>query len=198
MEVSVSKRTVIGITLLMLLALALSACGVFDLYVSQGDSSGSAEVPAVCEPEPGALTFQGIGVCFSYPEGYTVEMPVDNEVMVRGPVPQAGTQPIAFVIVSDAEGRTAQDVADARITEAQVAIPGFEADTEAVELGGYPAVAVYNLPGQDVNWTVFAVVSNTLVEVMVVPMDPTYTEPYGQAVALYTLLLDSFDIVPQG
>lgn len=193
-----SKHAVTGITLLILLSLALSACNVFDLFARNPAPRPDSTPAVVCEPEPGALMFQGSGVCFSYPEGYTVEIPVENEVMVRGPVPEAGTQPIAFVTVSDAAGRTAQEVADARIADAQAAIPGFEAETEAVELGTYPAVAVYNLPGQDVNWTVFAVINNTLVEVMVVPMDATYAESYGQAVALYTLILDSFDIVPQG
>lgn len=80
-----------------------------------------------------------------YPEGFT-QQTNDGQVEVVGPYSGSGPQPgLGWVDATDAQGRTAQDVADEEVK----AVGGLDPPRSTVMLGGEEALVLDGMPGQD-------------------------------------------------
>jgi hypothetical protein len=105
--------------------------------------------------------------CFSYPKGYTL-LPYGESVEVVGP--QSGSVPepgMMWIDVSNAQDRTAEDVADEELSF----VAGLNPPRYPVMLGGEEAVVLDGMPGQNLVRRVYIVHGGRLII-------PTFS-PYG-------------------
>ena len=167
---------------LVALSMLISGCTLGSTLA--GGSGATATQPVESQPattalapQPATLTPGGTGVetvrlgaldfCFSYPKGYTL-LPYGESVEVVGP--QSGTVPepgMMWIDVTDAQGRTAEDVADEDLSY----VAGLNPPRYTVMLGGEEAVVLDGMPGQNLVRRVYIVHAGVLII-------PTFS-PYG-------------------
>lgn len=147
-------------------------------------------------PRPGEgeelLTNAEHGYCLTYPEGYTVERPnPDETVLVVGSI--LNTQDARLhVEVHDAEGRTAEEIADALEADVRGAMGDWQLEREAVSLDGEDGVALGPLPGQELNRRMMIVRGERLYELMFTPADEGRGDAYRGMEELYERVLESW------
>jgi hypothetical protein len=165
------------------------------------ESEPTTTAPA---PQPATLTPGGTGIetvrlgsldfCFSYPQGYTL-LPYGESVEVVGPYSGSGPEPgMMWIDVSDAQGRTAEDVADEELSY----VAGLNPPRYTVMLGGEEAVVLDGMPGQNLVRRVYIVHAGRLII-------PTFS-PYGsdnafatsQMEALYAAVTSSWVWISSG
>jgi len=130
-----------------------------------------------------------LGICFSYPQGYT-EMPYNDAVEVVSPGPVPGTDEIAlfWLDISDAQDRTAEEVADRELAD----VPGLNPDRWTVALGGEPALVLDGMPGQDLVRRVYIVRQQTLYILTFSPARSGIEAASEQMEALYAAVTSSW------
>jgi len=194
---------------LVILSMLMSGCAPGT--TAAGESGATATRPAESEPamtapapQPATLAPGGTGVetvrhgsldfCFSYPQGYTL-LPFGESVEVVGP--QSGSVPepgLMWIDVSDAQGRTAEDVANEELSY----VAGLNPPRYTVLLGGEEAVVLDGMPGQYLVRRVYIVHASKLII-------PTFS-PYGsdnafandQMEALYAAVTSSWVWISSG
>lgn len=149
---------------------------------------------ACAAPPAGAarLANEGHGYCLHYPDDFTVENPLETEVVLLGPVPGAGDRARAFIEVEDAAGRTTAQAADALLA----GLPDFDVVRGQIGLGGEPAVLLDRVPGQDLSRQIITVHGGRLYRLTFVPSDPEFDEPYRDMERVYAAVLNSFRFMP--
>lgn len=129
-----------------------------------------------------------LGLCFSYPEGYT-QLPYEDTVEIVGPeIPGSDLRGLFWIEKSDAYDRTAEVIADQDMTAA--GLPSVA--RSFVTLDGEPAVVLDGMPGQDLQRRVYVVHEGTL---YVLAFMPTLSENQAagdQVEALYAAIMDSW------
>jgi len=131
--------------------------------------------------------------CVLYPIDYEVAQPVENELVFFVGSLQDVEHPKLFVEVQDADGRTAEQVADELQAEVQKSMPGTSVErTFGLWVGYEPAAVLENVPGQDISRQVIVVHDGRLFKLTFVPADATAGEVYTQMESLYTTVIDSF------
>ena len=129
-----------------------------------------------------------LGLCFSYPQGYT-QLPYEDTVEIVAPdLPGSDLKALFGLEKSDAYDRTAEVIADQDMTAA--GIPTVA--RSFVTLDGEPAVVLDGMPGQDLQRRAYVVHDGTL---YVLAFMPTLSENQAagdQLEALYAAVMDSW------
>lgn len=155
----------------------------------EGGSGATATIPSEAQPTtaasppqtatvaPGASEAEAARVgsldfCFSFPKGYTL-LPYGESIQVVGPQSDSIYEPgMMWIDVSDARGRTAEDVAEEELRS----VDGLNPPRSIVMLGGEQALVLDGMPGQNPVRRVYLVHGDKLII-------PTFA-PYGSANAL--------------
>jgi hypothetical protein len=141
-----------------------------------------------------AVSLAGLDFCFSYPKGYTL-LPYGESVEVVGPQSGAVPEPgMMWIDISDAQGRTAEDVADEELSY----VAGLNPPRYSVLLGGEEALVLDGMPGQNLVRRVYIVHAGKVII-------PTFS-PYGsgnaganeQMEALYAAVTSSWGWTSSG
>jgi hypothetical protein len=161
-------------------------------------------IPTVAEPVEGqdcldpkageqALTIGAYNFRVLHPDGYDVdEGTADQAALLVGSL-QDVEHPKLFINVGDAQGRTAEQIAEGLAGGVQASMPGYEVErTFGLTLGYEPAWVLENMPGQEISRQVVAVHGDRLYTLAFIPADPGMGDVYEQMEALYELVVRSF------
>ena len=202
-----------GISIILFLALVLSACGPVNppsasranptLAVTQeaANASGTA-TPAESPTGPSdvpqsqqAYTNQDFGFSLYYPEGYEVQSSVYHTIIFLAPQGTPGHRERAFLTVELTFDQDAGWYAS-RMKEDNLNL-GTDISSSVNDIGGQQAYILGRLPGQDLNRQVFIVVRGILYHLTFVPDDSQAGEAYQQMETLYTAIIDSLRFLPE-
>ncbi|HLO28004.1 MAG TPA: hypothetical protein VK249_02640, partial [Anaerolineales bacterium] len=129
-----------------------------------------------------------LGLCFSYPEGYT-QLPYEDTVEIIGPdLPAPDLRALFWLEKSDAYDRTAEVIADQDMTAAA----GLNVGRSFVTLDGEEAVVLDGMPGQDFQRRVYVVHDQTLYVLAFMPTRSENQAASDQLEALYTAVTSSW------
>jgi hypothetical protein len=129
-----------------------------------------------------------LGLCFSYPQGYT-QLPYNDTVEIIAPdFPSSGLKALFWLEKSDAYDRTAEVIADQDMTAAGLPSVG----RSFVTLGGEQAVVLDGMPGQDLQRRVYVVHQQTLYVLAFMPTRSENKAASDQMEALYTAVTSSW------
>jgi hypothetical protein len=129
-----------------------------------------------------------LGLCFSYPQGYT-QLPYNDAVEIVAPdLPGTDTKGLFWIEISDAYGRTAEKIADEDLTFAA----GVDVGRSTVTLGGEQAVVLDGMPGQDPQRRVYVVHQQTLYVLAFMPTRSENKATNDQMEALYNTVTSSW------
>lgn len=175
----------------MVATLILVGCGA-------GQTATPGEFPSGegCDEGPeGTIPMinQDHGYCLRYLDGFEESYPNKDEAVLSGPVPSTGTQAQVFIMVSNAEGKTAQQIADGIMAEAQVINPNVTQSN--ITFAGEPAVMLDGVPGQDFSRQVIVVSGERAYQLSFVPWDETAAS-FSQLEKLYNTILTTFEFHP--
>jgi hypothetical protein len=99
------------------------------------------------------LSSDQLGLCFSYPRGYT-QIPDTDAVQIAAPgLPGSDVKGLFWLEISDSYNRTAEKIADEEMTYAA----DLSVDRWTVTLGGEQAVVLDGMPGQELQRRVYVV-----------------------------------------
>jgi len=128
-----------------------------------------------------------LGLCFSYPRGYT-QIPADA-VEIAGPnLPGSDMKGLFWLEMSDSYNRTAEKIADQEMTYAA----GLDVGRWTVMLGGEQAVVLDGMPGQDLQRRVYVVHQQTLYILGFMPARSENKAAGDQMESLYTTVINSW------
>jgi len=187
----------LSILLLAVSSLLLNACSYsFEVL------STPAAIPTVADmftPTPQALEgtdtvelvssdSDRLGLCFSYPQGYT-QLPNNETVeIVASDPPGTDTNGLFWLEISDSYDRTAEKIADEDMTFAA----GLDVGRWTVTLDGEQAVVLDGMPGQDFQRRVYVVHEQTLYVLAFMPTRSENKVANDQMEALYTAVTSSW------
>jgi len=187
----------LSILLLAVSSLLLNACSYsFEVL------STPAAIPTVADmftPTPQALEgtdtvelvssdSDRLGLCFSYPQGYT-QLPNNETVeIVASDPPGTDTNGLFWLEISDSYDRTAEKIADEDMTFAA----GSDVGRWTVTLDGEQAVVLDGMPGQDFQRRVYVVHEQTLYVLAFMPTRSENKVVSDQMEALYTAVTSSW------
>lgn len=126
------------------------------------------------------------GFCLLVPASYTVFDTDPTGIVIAKESLLNVTDPRLAIVVSAAEGRTAEPVADPLVAE----MAGFEIKRSSAEIAGQPAVILDNVPGQDLNRRVLIVHNDRLYDLTFSPLDNAEIEAFYQTIIADLLLID--------
>jgi hypothetical protein len=129
-----------------------------------------------------------LGLCFSYPQGYT-QIPYNDAVEIAAPdLPGSDVKGLFWLEISDSYDRTAVEVADQEMTY----VAGLDVGHWTVTLGGEQALVLDGMPGQDLVRRVYIVHQKAL---YILTFSPTRSENEAadnQMEALYAAVTSSW------
>lgn len=184
-------------------SLLLNACS-FSLEVLSAPTSapGAADVftpaPQTLENTPAQTSVNDtvelsssdsdrLGLCFSYPQGYT-QIDADAVEIVAPDLPGSNAKGLFWIEISDAYGRTAEKIADEDLTFAA----GVDVGRWTVTIGGEQAVVLDGMPGQDLQRRVYVVHQQTLYVLAFMPTRSENKAASDQMEALYNAVTSSW------
>jgi hypothetical protein len=126
------------------------------------------------------------GFCLLVPGAYTVFDTDPAEIVIAKESLLNVTEPRLAIAVSAADGRTAEQVADALVAE----MAGFDIQRSNAEIAGQPAVILDNVPGQDLNRRVLIVHNDRLYDLTFAPLDHAELEAFYQTIIADLLLVE--------
>jgi hypothetical protein len=129
-----------------------------------------------------------LGLCFSYPQGYT-QIPYNDAVEIAAPdLPGSDMKGLFWLEISDSYNRTAEKIADQDITS----VAGLNPVRWTVTLGGEQAVVLDGMPGQDFQRRVYVVHKQTLYVLAFMPTRSENKAANDQVEALYAAVTSSW------
>jgi hypothetical protein len=129
-----------------------------------------------------------LGLCFSYPQGYT-QLPYEDTVEIVGSeLPGSDRIGLFWLEKSDAYDRTAEVIADQDMTAAGLPSVG----RSFVTLDGEQAVVLDGMPGQDLQRRVYVVHDQTLYVLAFMPTLSDSQAAVDQMETLYTEVTSSW------
>lgn len=135
------------------------------------------------------------GYCFLYPNGYIRVDPLPYEVcLVPGETNMACHTANLIIEVEQAAGRTADQIADEVVADAESAIPGILIERTDQTVSGESAVALEGLPGVASSRNVYIVYADHLYRLVFVPWDET-SEEFARLETLHTTVINSFTLL---
>jgi hypothetical protein len=153
--------------------------------------------PRCPEPTEGTqrMENQAMGFCLVYPEDLTqVSSDPTGACLVPGPS-MACHSAVASIDVSDAAGRTAAQIADEMIADAEAVIPGIAIQRSEAEIAGQPAVVVEGLPGVASSREIFVVNADRLYRLIFLLPDAESASA-DLFERLFNTIVDSFTLIP--
>jgi hypothetical protein len=178
-----------------MLAFVLSACGAPATPTRETPTSQVLEsTPIQTSVTNTAQWFSSdrLGLCFSYPEGYT-QLPYEDTVEIIGPeLPVPDLRGLFWLEKSDAYDRTAEVIADQDMTVAGLSSVG----RSFVTLDGEDAVVLDGMPGQDFQRRVYVVHDQTLYVLAFMPTRSENQAARDQLEALYAAVMNSWTWSP--
>jgi hypothetical protein len=196
---SSSKLMVVSVTLA---GLAAGCAGGPTPDQGAGVASPTLEPPAAASPTHPRATAPSLsrysdeqrGFCLSIPQGFTLQ-PYNDVAEVVGPYAASGPEPGLFWMdVRDAEGQTAQQVAEQDLA----AVPGLNPDRSTVMLGGEEALVLDGMPGQDLVRRVYVVHQESLYTLTFSPTRSETAFAEAQMGTLFTVVTGSWAWSPCG
>ena len=194
----------LSILLLAVSSLLLNACS-FSFEVLSTPTSAPA-VADVFTPTPQALEStpaqtnvndtvelassdsDRLGLCFSYPQGYT-QLPSTDIVEITAPdLPGTDTKGLFWIEISDSYDRTAEKIADEDMTFAA----GVDVGRWTETLDGEQAVVLDGMPGQNLQRRVYVVHEQTLYVLAFWPTRSENKAAGDQMETLYTAVTNSW------
>jgi hypothetical protein len=180
------------VAILALVAVALAACSLPSIAAMTKPGSQKGDAAAIC-PEATAgtelLSVEEQGYCLLYPSRYSVERPNPEETaLVVGSLLDV-SNPRVYIQFSDAGGRTVEQAADAVVAD----YPGFEIKRSRTKAGGYDAIVLDGVPGQDISRQVIVVQNDRLYRLTFVPASEDAGEVYTQMEEIYRTVVDSLN-----
>jgi len=135
-----------------------------------------------------------LGLCFSYPQGYTQNPYADTVQIVAPALPGSDIQGQFWLEISDSYNRTAEVIADEDMTYAvaQQGVPLENLDRWTVTLDGEQAVVLDGMPGQDLQRRVYVVHQQTLYILAFMPARSENKAVGDQMEALYAAVMNSW------
>ncbi|MGB8983987.1 MAG: hypothetical protein WCC12_19110 [Anaerolineales bacterium] len=135
-----------------------------------------------------------LGLCFSYPTGYTQNSYNDTVEIAAPDLPGTDTKGRFWLEISDSYNRTTEKIADEDMTYAvaQQGVPLENLGRWNVTLGGEQAVVLDGMPGQDLQRRVYIVHQQTLYVLAFVPTRSENKAAGDQMEALYTAVTNSW------
>jgi hypothetical protein len=147
-----------------------------------------APSPTSVEPTPESFSSDNLGLCFSYPPGYT-QIPSNDTVEIVAPeLPDTDLRGLFWFEISDSYDRTAEEIADQELTSAG----GLSVDRWTVTLDGEQALVLDGMPGQDLVRKVYVVHEKTLYILSFSPTLSENTAANDQMETLYTAVTNSW------
>jgi hypothetical protein len=129
-----------------------------------------------------------LGLCFSYPQGYT-QIPYNDTVEIAAPdLPGSDMKGLFWLEISDSYNRTAEKIADQDITS----VAGLNPVRWTVTLDGEQAVVLDGMPGQDFQRRVYVVHKQTLYVLAFMPTRSENKAANDQVEALYAAVTSSW------
>jgi hypothetical protein len=208
LTVSSARKLVLAFVIFCPLA---AGCGVGsgitegggDLTVTQaaGSDAGSTPLPLdqatrqpAVETSGPVVTNVSLDYCFAYPEGFA-QLPYGETVEVVGPHSGSGPAPgLMWMDVIDAQGRTAEDVANEEVN----AVGGLNPPRSTVALGGEDALVLDGMPGQDAVRKVYIVHDGRLYTLTFSPYRSDNITASAQMEGLYASVTSSWEWVSSG
>lgn len=178
-------------TLFMLISISLAAsCNPAPISPTsqQSDSpSATTENPAASQ-EGELFSSDRLGLCFSYPQGYT-QIPYNDAVEIAAPdLPGSDVKGLFWLEISDSYNRTAEEVADQEMTY----VTGLDVGRWTVTLGGEQALVLDGMPGQELQRRVYIVHQQTLYILAFWPTRSENKAASDQMEALYAAVTRSW------
>lgn len=183
--------------LIVMVAIVLSACAkktaqsntaVADVFTPTPQVLESTPVPTSVEDTAQWFSSDQLGLCFSYPEGYT-QLLYEDTVEIIGPeLPAPDLRALFWLEKSDAYDRTAEVIADQDMTAAGLSSTG----RSFVTLDGEEAVVLDGMPGQDFQRRVYVVHDQTLYVLAFMPTRSENQAASDQLEALYAAVMNSW------
>jgi hypothetical protein len=170
-------------------AFVLSACGA--------PATPTPEQTTVNDPVEW-FSSDRLGLCFSYPAGYT-QNPFHDTVGIAAPnLPGTDTKGQFWLEISDSYDRTAERIADEDMTSTitQQGVPLENLGRWTVTLGGEQGVVLDGMPGQDLQRRVYVVHQQTLYVLAFSPTHSVNLEASAQMEALYAAVVNSWSWSP--
>ena len=154
--------------------------------------------PSCPEPTDGTrlLARERMGYCLLYPESF-IEVDTDptQVCLVPGEPFMACHSAQFFINVEDAAGRTADQIADEIIIDAEAAVPGIAIQRTSATVSGQPAPVVQGLPGVTGSRQIHIVHADRLYRLtfLLPGEEPESVEEFDH---LYNTVINSFTLVP--
>ena len=187
--------------LLAISSLLLNACDFSFEVLSTQTSIPAVSDPQVLESTPVPVSVKDtaqwfssdqLGLCFSYPEGYT-QLPYEDTVEIIGPeLPAPDLRGLFWREKSDAYDRTAEVIADQDMTAAGLS----SVSRSFLTLDGEEAVVLDGMPGQDFQRRGYVVHDQTLYVLAFMPTRSENREASDQLEALYAAVINSWTWSP--
>ena len=137
-----------------------------------------------------------LGLCFSYPQGYT-QISADAVEIAAPDLSGSDVKGLFWLEISDSENRTAEEIADEDMTYAiDVGVPTENLGRWTVTLGGEQAVVLDGMPGQELQRRVYIVREQTLYMLGFWPARSENKAAGDQMEALYTVVTNSWTWSP--
>ena len=180
-----------------------SVIGTFELAVANVSSDVISDdpMPACLPAEEGLVPFLNgdDGYCLLYPSTFEANSPQRGILVITGPALTEDPEPLRVSLTihneGAADGRTAEEIADERLSEFEAREVPIERDS--VSLGGEKAVGADSVPGRMLSRQVFVVHNNTVYVMTLAPVDADFPEATGQAEDLWETTLSSFTFVQE-
>ena len=183
--------------LIVMAAIVLSACAKETLQSNTAVADVFTPTPQVLESTPVETIVNDtvqwflsdqLGLCFSYPQGYT-QLPYNDAVEIVAPdFPGSDLKGLFWLEISDSYDRTAEVIADQDMTSADSPRVG----RSFVTLDGEQAVVLDGMPGQDLQRRVYVVHDQTLYVLAFMPTRSENKAAGDQMEALYAAVTNSW------
>jgi hypothetical protein len=174
-----------------LIMLAVAGCGL----ISRPVVSGPGDCPAPAA-DTQLLKSEEHRYCLLYPVGYATEQPNPQETIISSGSLLDVQNPRATIVVRDANGRAASEIAGGIVAEVNASLPSWSVKQSTTEIGGETAIVLDDLPGQDIGRQVVLVHNNQVYTLTFVPAGPVRTSPVQQMEQLYEAVVYSFRFIP--
>ena len=181
-----------SILLLTVSLLLLNACSfsfeVLSTPTPQALESTPVQTSADDTVELSSSESDRLGLCFSYPQGYT-QLPSTDTVEIAAPdIPGTDTKGLFWIEISDSYDRTAEVIADQDMTYAA----GVDVGRWTLMLGDEQAVVLDGMPGQDFQRRVYVVHEQTLYVLAFMPTRSENKAAGDQMETLYAAVMNSW------
>jgi hypothetical protein len=201
--------------ILIFISLTIAACGIVDVQgqiltpgvdMTAPPQTAVADVitptPQVLESTPVQTSVNGaaksfssdqLGLCFSYPQGYTQIVATALEI-VAPELPGTDVRGFFWLEVSDSYDRTAETIADQDMIYATGL--GMDVGRWTVTIGGEQGVVLDGMPGQELQRRVYVVHQQTLYILGFWPARSENEVAGNQMEALYMAITNSWEWSP--